>query len=195
MSQDLRGKKIAIIATDGFEQSELCEPKRALEQAGATIDVVSLSAKDIRSWNNKDWGKSISVDKVLGQVSCSDYDALMIPGGVINPDLLRKEKKAVSFVKDFLEAGKPIAAICHGPQLLIETGMLEGRKLTSYGSIKTDLINAGAEWVDEEVVTDNGLVTSRSPADIPAFCKKMIEEFAEGKHSNLPSPEGFSATF
>lgn len=195
MSQDLRGKKIAILATNGFEQSELFEPKLALEKAGAEVEIVSLAQKDIKGWNKTDWGKSISVDQVLGQIDSSTYNALMLPGGVMNPDLLRKEQAAVNFVKDFIEAGKPIAAICHAPQLLIETGLLQGRKLTSYSSIKTDLINAGAEWVDEEVVVDNGLVTSRSPADIPAFCKKMIEEFAEGKHYVHPSAEGFSATF
>lgn len=193
MSQDLRGKKIAILATDGFEQSELIEPKLALEKAGADVEVISLKGKGIKAWNKTDWGRTITVDKLLKDTDASVYDALMLPGGVMNPDQLRKEQAAVNFVKDFFENGKPIAAICHAPQLLIETDFIRGRKLTSYASIKTDLINAGAEWLDEEVVVDNGLVTSRSPADIPAFCKKMIEEFAEGKHYVHPSAEGVSA--
>lgn len=194
MSQDLRGKKIAILATDGFEQSELFEPKLALEKAGAAVDIVSLKGKSIKGWNKTDWGKTITVDKLLKDAEVSDYDGLMLPGGVMNPDLLRKEESAVEFVKSFFNQGKPIAAICHAPQLLIETGLLKDRTLTSYASVKTDLINAGANWVDEEVVVDNGLVTSRSPSDLPAFCKKMIEEFAEGKHYGLPGAEGFSAT-
>ncbi len=194
MSQDLRGKKIAILAADGFEQSELFEPKMALQQAGAEVEIVSIKNKDIKAWNKTDWGKSIAVNKTLQQAKVENYDALMLPGGVMNPDHLRKEKAAVDFVKSFFEAGKPIAAICHAPQLLIETNYLQDRRLTSYPSIKTDLINAGADWVDEEVVVDNGLVTSRTPADLPAFCKKMIEEFAEGKHYLVPpSAEGFSA--
>ncbi len=193
MSQDLRGKKIAILATDGFEQSELIEPKLALEKAGADVEIVSLKGKGIKAWNKTEWGRTLTVDKLLKDADVDDYNALMLPGGVMNPDLLRKEKAAVSFVKDFFEAGKPVAAICHAPQLLIETGILPGRKLTSYASIKSDLINAGADWVDEEVVVDNGLITSRSPADIPAFCKKMIEVFAENKHYVLPSDEGYSA--
>jgi len=193
MSQDLSGKKIAILATDGFEQSELFEPKLALEKAGADIDIVSVRGKEIKAWNKMDWGKTIAVDVLLGDAIASHYDALMLPGGVMNPDQLRKEKVAVDFVKDFFEEGKPIAAICHAPQLLIETDCLRGRKLTSYASIKTDLINAGAEWIDDEVVVDNGLVTSRTPSDLPAFCKKMIEEFAEGKHYRHPGAEDFSA--
>ena len=193
MSQDLRGKKIAILATDGFEQSELFGPKLALEKAGANVEIISLNGKAIKAWNKTDWGRTINVDKLLKDVDVSEYDGLMLPGGVMNPDKLRKEQAVVNFVKDFFEEGKPIAAICHAPQLLIETGLLPNRKLTSNASIKTDLINAGAEWSDEEVVVDNGLVTGRSPADIPAFCKKMIEEFAEGKHYGLPGAEGISA--
>jgi protease I len=193
MSQDLRGKNIAILATDGFEQSELLEPKMALEKAGAAVEVVSLNGKSIKGWNKTDWGKTITVDKLLKDADASDYDGLMLPGGVMNPDLLRKESSAVNFVKSFFNEGKPIAAICHAPQLLIETGLLQDRTLTSYASIKTDLINAGANWVDDDVVVDNGLVTSRSPADIPVFCKKMIEEFAEGKHYGLSGEEGSSA--
>jgi protease I len=194
MSQDLRGKKIAILATDGFEQSELIEPKLALEKAGADVVVIAPKGKGIKAWNKTDWGRTITVDKILKEADASTFDALMLPGGVMNPDQLRKEQSAINFVKSFFKEGKPIAAICHGPQLLIETGLLDGRKLTSYPSIKTDLINAGADWVDEEVVVDNGLITSRTPADIPAFCKKMIEEFAEGKHYGHPGEEGVSAT-
>jgi protease I len=179
----LKGKKVAILSTDGFEQSELFEPKKALEQAGASVQVISLKAGEIKGWNEKNWGDSIQVDAVLGEIDAEQFDALMLPGGVINPDKLRMEEKAVQFVKAFAAAGKPIAAICHGPQTLIETGMLIGRTMTSWPSLKTDLINAGANWVDEEVVCDDGLVTSRKPADIPAFNRKMIEEFAEGIHS------------
>ena len=183
MTKKLSGKKVAILATDGFEQSELFQPKQALEDAGAEVQVVSLKSGEIKGWDHKDWGKKIKVDSVLGNVDADQFDALMLPGGVINPDKLRIEAKAVEFVLSFVESGKPIAAICHGPQLLIETGMVAGRKMTSWPSLKTDLLNAGAEWVDEEVVTDSGLVTSRKPDDIPAFNKKMIEEFAEGVHA------------
>lgn len=182
MSKVLTGKKIAILATDGFEESELFVPLKALKDVGAEVEIVSLKGSSIRAWKDKDWGKSVDVDKLVSEVSASDYNALMLPGGVMNPDKLRREETAVSFVQDFFEAGKPIAAICHAPQLLIETGFLDGRSMTSYESIKTDLLNAGADWIDEEVVSDNGLVTSRTPEDLPAFCKKMIEEFAEGKH-------------
>jgi protease I len=182
-SKELSGKTVAILATDGFEQSELFEPMKALEDAGADVRIVSLKSGDIKGWDHKDWGKKIKVDAVVGTADADEYDALMLPGGVINPDKLRMEPKAVQFVLNFVEAGKPIAAICHGPQTLIETGMVAGKRMTSWPSLKTDLINAGAEWVDKEVVTDNGLVTSRKPDDIPAFNKKMIEEFAEGLHT------------
>lgn len=180
--ESLKGYRVAILATDGFEQSELFEPKEALEEAGAEVRIVSLKKGEIKGWKHTDWGKSIRVDQALDETSEADFDALMLPGGVMNPDKLRAEKKAVSFVEGFVRSGKPIAAICHGPQLLIETGMLRGRRITSWPSLQTDLKNAGAEWVDEEVVTDNGLVTSRKPDDIPAFNNKMIEEFAEGRH-------------
>lgn len=194
MSDQLTGKRIALLATDGFEQSELFVPKEALEKAGATVEVISLANADIKGWDKKDWGKSIAVNLLVSEANPADYAGLMLPGGVMNPDKLRDNKDAVDFVTEFLESGKPIAAICHAPSLLIETELLDGRKLTSYSSIKTDLINAGAEWSDEEVVVDNGLVTSRSPSDLPAFCKKMIEEFVEGKHyGSNPSAEGFSA--
>lgn len=181
--QKLKGKKVAILSTDGFEQSELLEPRQALQEAGAEVMVISLKSGEIKGWKDKDWGDSVKVDAVLQDVQAEQFDALMLPGGVINPDKLRMDEKAVQFVKAFADAGKPIAAICHGPQTLIETGMLIGRTMTSWPSLKTDLINAGANWIDEEVVADNGLVTSRKPADIPAFNRKMIEEFAEGVHS------------
>jgi len=175
-------KRIAIVATDGFEQSELTEPKRALENEGAKADVISLESRDIRGWKEKDWGDNVKVDATIDDAKPDDYDALLLPGGVMNPDRLRMEPAVVAFVKAFVDAGKPIAAICHGPQTLIETGTLAGRKMTSFKSLRTDMKNAGAMWVDEAVVTDRGLVTSRTPEDIPAFNRKMIEEFAEGIH-------------
>lgn len=181
-TEELTGKKVAILSADGFEQSELFEPKKALEQAGAEVVIVSLKAGEIKGWNEKNWGWSIPVDAVIDDVNPEDFDALMLPGGVINPDKLRNEEKVVEFVTAFMGSGRPIAAICHGVQTLIETQLLSGRRLTSYPSLKTDLRNAGAEWVDQEVVVDQGLVTSCKPADLPAFNKKMIEEFAEGAH-------------
>ncbi len=181
--QELTGKKVAILATDGFEQSELAEPRKALEEAGATTHIVSPKAGNIRGWKDKDWGDEFTVDVILSQAKAEDYDALLLPGGVMNPDQLRLEDDAVRFVEEFFDAAKPVAAICHGPQLLIEADVVAGRRLTSYPSLKTDLLNAGADWVDEEVVTDSGLVTSRKPADIPAFNAKMIEEIKEGVHS------------
>lgn len=187
MANELSGKKVAILSADGFEQSELFEPKEALEKAGAVVQVVSLKSGEIKGWKGKDWGKSIKVDVSLDEADPQKFDALMLPGGVINPDRLRIEPKAVEFVRSFFSEGKPIAAICHGPQTLIETGMIAGRRLTSWPSLKTDLLNAGAEWVDEEVVSDQGLVTSRKPADIPAFNRKMIEEFQEGTHNRRKS--------
>ena len=186
MSEELSGTKVAILSADGFEQSELLEPKKALENAGAEVQVISIKAGSIKGWDKKDWGQSVTVDAVIDEVNPEDFDALMLPGGVINPDKLRQQEKVIEFVTAFMKSGKPIAAICHGPQTLIETGLLKGRKLTSYSSIKTDLVNAGAEWVDQEVVVDRGLVTSRKPDDIPAFNKKMIEEFAEGIHDRSP---------
>ncbi len=193
---ELSGKKVAILATNGFEQSELFDPKEALENAGAEVHVVSLKPGKITAWEGKDWGKTIEVNKVLSDALAENYDAIMLPGGVINPDLLRQEKSAIDFVRDFLQLGKPVAAICHGPQLLIETGLLKGRKMTSFQSIKTDLINAGAQWSDQAVVVDQGLITGRSPEDLPIFCQKMIEEFAGGKHyRSIRLDEGVSATF
>lgn len=183
--KDLSNKKVAILVTDGFEQSEFSEPKEAVEKAGAITHVVSLEKRKIKSWTDGNWGQEYDVDKTLDEVSVSDYDSLILPGGVINPDLLRNNEKAVNFVREFADHKKPIAAICHGPWLLAEAGILEGRKVTSYSSIKTDLINAGANWVDEEVVVDKGLTTSRNPNDLPAFCKKLVEETAEGKHKEM----------
>ena len=179
---NLSNKKVALLTEEGFEQVELTSPKEALEAAGATVHVISPKGGKIKAWNHTDWGIEIDVDKVLSEVSPDEYDALVLPGGVLNPDKLRQNKEAVSFVSTFLEEGKPVAAICHGPQMLIETGMISGRRLTSYPSLQTDLKNAGADWVDEEVVVDNGLVTSRRPDDLDAFNKKTIEEIAEGIH-------------
>ena len=178
----LNNKVIAILTEEGFEQVELTEPKEALEEAGATVHVISPKSGKIKAWNKDNWGIEIAVDVVLSDANTDDYDALVLPGGVLNPDKLRQNKEAVSFVADFLEQGKPVAAICHGPQMLIETGMISGKKLTSYPSLQTDLKNAGAIWVDEQVVVDNGLVTSRRPTDLNAFNDKMIEEIAEGVH-------------
>ncbi|MFD2552197.1 type 1 glutamine amidotransferase domain-containing protein [Bizionia sediminis] len=180
----LNSKRVAILATNGFEESELISPKKALEEAGAHVDIVSLESGTIKSWTDGNWGKTYAVDKTLDSVSQSDYNALMLPGGVINPDVLRKNKNAVSFVKSFFENHKPVAAICHAPWLLAEADVLKGRQVTSYDSIKTDIINAGAHWVDEEVVVDNGLITSRSPEDLPAFNAKLVEEVYEGKHAS-----------
>jgi protease I len=178
----LDGKRIAILATDGFEQSELLQPKKALEQAGARVDVVSPKEGEIRGWKMKDWGDKVPVDRRLSEARVDDYDGLVVPGGQINPDLLRVEPKAVQFVRDFFASGKPVGAICHGPWLLIEAGVIKGCRATSYHSIKTDMKNAGAHWVDEPVVVDKGLVTSRKPDDLEQFSQKLIEEFAEGRH-------------
>jgi protease I len=181
--QTLSGHKVAILATDGFEKSELFEPKKALEGAGAVVDIVSFKIGKIKSWDKKDWGPSIEVDLDLDDANPEDFDALVLPGGVMNPDSLRKDQKAVEFVRSFVQAGKPIGAICHGPWTLIEADGVRGRIVTSWPSLQTDLRNAGADWVDEEVVTDNGLVTSRKPDDLPAFNRKLIEEIAEGRHN------------
>jgi protease I len=179
----LKNLTVAILTENGFEQSELTSPKEAMEKAGVTVHIVSPQSKEVKAWDEKDWGITLPVDKTLEQTRPEDYDGLLLPGGVFNPDKLRQNQAAITFVKHFLETGKPLAAICHGPQTLIETGMISGRKLTSYPSIKTDLINAGVEWSDQEVVVDNGLVSSRSPKDLPAFNKKLLEELAEGVHA------------
>ena len=183
MEKSLKGKKVAILATDGFEQSELAEPLKALETAGATVHVVSPKAGAIKGWKHTEWGDSFAVDATLDQADPHHYDALVLPGGVMNPDKLRRDPQVLEFVRPFFEEGKPVGAICHGPWTLIDAGVVKGRKVTSYETIQTDLKNAGASWVDQEVVVDNGLVTSRKPDDLPAFNRKLIEEIAEGRHS------------
>lgn len=180
---NLKDLKVAILTENGFEQVELLSPKQAMEEAGVHVEVVSPQQKEVRAWDEKDWGVTVKVDKTLDSANPEDYDGLMLPGGVLNPDKLRVNKKAVDFIRHFLEAAKPLAVICHGPQTMIETEMLSGRTMTSYPSIKTDLINAGVNWVDKEVVVDNGLVSSRSPKDLEAFNKKLLEELAEGVHA------------
>jgi protease I len=179
---DISGKKIAILATDGFEQSELEVPQKKLREAGATVDVVSPKSGEIKGWDMKDWGRPVKVDKTLDEVSAQDYDAIVLPGGQINPDYLRVNQQAIAFIKDFYSAGKVVAAVCHAPWLLIEAGIVKGHRATSYKSIKTDIINAGGEWVDEQVVTDEGLITSRQPSDLEAFSAKIVEEVREGRH-------------
>ena len=178
----LSGKKVAILVADGFEQVEMTEPRKALDQAGAGTDLVSPAQGKVKGWQHTKWGDEFDVDVPLDEATPEDYDALLLPGGVMNPDKLRANPRAVHFVRAFFDQGKPVAAICHGPWTLIDADVVKGRRLTSYVSIQTDLKNADAQWVDEEVVVDNGLVTSRQPSDIPAFNRKMIEEFAEGKH-------------
>ena len=175
-------KKVAILATHGFEESELKSPKEYIEQLGWTAEIISPESGTIKSWAEKNWGAEYPVDATIANANASDYDALVLPGGVINPDKLRTNDEALSFVKAFFDQKKPVAAICHGPWTLINAGVVEGRKLTSVKSISQDLINAGANWVDEEVVVDLGLVTSRTPEDLPAFNKKLVEEINEGKH-------------
>ncbi len=183
-SNRLQGKKIAILATDGFEQSELLSPQAALLEAGADIDVVSIKEGQIKAWNEDKWGEKVTVDKLAANANTADYDALLLPGGLFNPDSLRQDSDAKAFVDGFFGAkkNKPVAAICHAPWLLAEINKLRDKKVTSYPSIKSDLINAGANWVDQEVCVDQGLVTSRSPADLDAFNAKFIEEILEGKH-------------
>lgn len=183
-SMKLKGKRVAILATDGFEQSELFSPREALEKNGAEIDIISDHPGEIKGWEKGNWGKSIAVDKTLEYTNESYYDALMLPGGVMNPDKMRMNNKAIDFIKSFMSSGKPVSAICHAPQLLIEAGMVKNRKLTSWPSIRKDLENAGAEWYNKEVVVDNGLVTSRSPEDLQAFNAKMVEEIIEGVHKD-----------
>lgn len=178
----LKGKKVAILVAEGFEQVELTEPRQALDEAGAQTSIVSPESGEVQAWNHFEKGQRFKVDLPLARASARDFDALLLPGGVANPDQLRVNPEAVAFVREFFEAGKPVAAICHGLWPLIDAGVIRGRKVTSWPSLKMDLRNAGAEWSDQEVVTDNGLVTSRKPDDIPAFNRKMIEEFAEGQH-------------
>ncbi|TML63449.1 MAG: type 1 glutamine amidotransferase [Actinobacteria bacterium] len=183
MANELNGKRVAIVATDMVEQVELLGPRRALDEAGAKTELISLEPGEIQGFNHYDKGDKIPVDRTIEEASADEYDALMLPGGVGNPDTLRMDENVVSFVRDFFEQGKPVAAICHGPWLLVEAGVVRDRTVTSWPSIQTDIRNAGGNWVDKEVVVDQGLVTSRKPDDIPAFNAKMIEEFAEGKHA------------
>ncbi len=182
--KDLTGKKVAILVDEGFEQVELIKPRKALDRLGAQTQVVSPQEGEVRGWNVKRWGKSVAVDVPLHTADPSAFDALLLPGGVMNQDKLRMNPKAVEFVKHFIDARKPVAAICHGPWTLVEAGAVRGRTLTSWPSLQTDIRNAGGNWVDEEVVTDRGIVTSRKPDDIRAFNKKMIEEFAEGERAS-----------
>jgi protease I len=182
MAGELNGKRVAFLFTEGVEQAELTEPLKAVRDAGADTDLISLETGEVEMWQHFDKGEKITADRAVGEANPADYDGLVLPGGVANPDQLRTDEKAVSFVRSFVESGKPLGVICHGPWLLVEADVVRGRKLTSWPSIRTDLRNAGAEWVDEEVVVDQGLVTSRKPDDLPAFCAKIIEEFAEGVH-------------
>ncbi len=179
----LAGKRVAIIATDMVEQVELAEPRKALEEAGAKTDLLSLKPGKIQGFNHYDKADEHDVDRLIEEADVSEYDALLVPGGVGNPDTMRMDENAVQFVREFVQSGKPAAVICHGPWLLAEAGVVRGRRLTSWPSLQTDIRNAGGEWVDEEVVVDNGLVTSRKPEDIPAFNAKMLEVFAEGVHA------------
>jgi protease I len=183
MEQKLRGRKIAILVTHGFEQVELTEPRKALQQAGADTKVVSPAEGKVKGWNFTEWGDEIPVDVPLPQARAEDYDALLLPGGVMNPDQLRVMPPALAFVREFFESRKPVAVICHGPWTLIDAGVVRGRRITSWPSVRTDLVNAGADWVDGEAIVDHGLVSSRKPDDIPQFNAAMIEEFAEGRHA------------
>lgn len=180
---ELNGKKVAILVEKGFEQVEMTEPRQALDNAGAETHLISPQEREVRGWNHTEWGDAFEVDVPLNRARPEDYDALLLPGGVMNPDKLRTNPEAQRFVRHFFEAGKPVGAICHAPWMLIDAGVAKGRKLTSYPSLQADLKNAGAQWVDQEVVVDNGLVTSRKPDDIPAFNRKLVEEVAEGRHT------------
>ncbi|GHA31629.1 protease [Salinimicrobium marinum] len=175
-------KRVAILATNGFEESELKSPKEAMEKEGFKVDIVSLESGKIKAWDQGNWSNEYTVDRTVKEASADEYNALMLPGGVINPDYLRRDENALKFVRTFFEQKKPVAAICHAPWTLISAGVVEGREMTSFNSIKDDLVNAGAKWVDKEVVVDQGFVTSRNPDDLPAFNKKLIEEVKEGKH-------------
>lgn len=179
---NIQGKKVAILVADGFEESEYEAPKKELEHAGATTTTISLKKGEVRGWAKKDWGKMVKVQMAIEDADCNDFDALVLPGGVMNPDILRQNEDVLHFVKNFFVEGKPVAAICHGPWTLIDADVVDGRRMTSYKSLKTDLQNAGADWIDESVVVDNGLITSRFPEDLPNFCRKLIEEIAEGIH-------------
>ncbi|SHF38263.1 protease I [Modicisalibacter ilicicola DSM 19980] len=183
MSQQLTGKRVAILATHGFEESELSVPKAKLDSQGITVHVIAPDSQGIRAWAGNDWGDTYDVDKPLDEADSTDYHALVLPGGLFNPDTLRQNDKALDFVRHFFEAGKPVGAICHAPWILINAEVVKGRKMTSFPSVAQDLRNAGADWVDEEVVVDSGLVTSRKPDDLDAFCSKLLEEIGEGRHS------------
>ncbi|HUF89310.1 MAG TPA: type 1 glutamine amidotransferase domain-containing protein [Gemmatimonadota bacterium] len=190
--QDLSGKNVAILVANGFEQIEMTDPREALHEAGATTDLVSIEDDEVKGWEHTEWGDTFDVEVRMDDADADEYDALLLPGGVMSPDHLRRDERVHRFVRAFFEAGKPVAAICHGPWTLIDAGVVKGRRMTSYHTIQTDLKNAGADWVDEEVVVDQGLVTSRSPDDLPAFDEKMIEEFAEGRHAG--QREGAAST-
>jgi protease I len=181
MGQNLNGVKVAILATDGFEESELLEPRRALDEAGATTEVISLKTGRIKGWNHKEWGKEVAVDKALESADAKNYDALLLPGGVMNPDTLRMDRQAVEFVKAFFSAKKPVGAICHGPWTVIEAGAAKGRTMTSWPSLKSDIQNAGGNWVDQEAVVDGNLVTSRNPKDIPAFNREVAKLLSDAR--------------
>ena len=190
MAKDIKDLKVAILVTDGFEQQELTGPREALDAAGANTMIVSPKDGEVEGWNHYEKGDKFPVDVPLAGAKAGDFDALLLPGGVANPDQLRMKPEAVKFVKEFFDAGKPVAVICHGPWTLIEAGVVKGRRMTSWPSVKTDLINAGAQWVDEAAVVDNGLVSSRNPNDIPVFNQRMIEEFAEGRHRTETAAAG-----
>ena len=191
MADELNGKKVAIlVANEGAEQVELTEPRKAVEDAGAEVDLIALEEGEVQAFNHLDKGDTFPVDRTVADASAGDYDALLLPGGVANPDHLRADEDAVSFVRDFFAQGKPVGVICHGPWTLVEADVLKGRTITSYPSIRTDIVNAGGTWVDEEVVVDAGLVSSRNPDDLPAFCAKVVEEFAEGVHEEQKSSVG-----
>lgn len=181
MTQRLNGIKVAILVADGFERVELTEPRKALDKAGATTHVISPNEDEVTSWDSTDWGQSVKVDLPVCAARAGDYDALLLPGGVMSPDQLRTNRAALDFVKACFDFGKPVAVICHGPWTLIDAGVIWGQSITSWPSLKTDLVNAGADWLDEEVVVDQGLVSSRKPGDLPAFIRAMIEEFAVGR--------------
>jgi protease I len=189
MNEKLQGKKIAIVATDGFEQVELTEPKKALEAAGATVHVISPKPGQIKGWKSTNWGETTKVDRTLDEAKPAEYDGLVLPGGQMNPDKLRIEPKAVAFVTEFFNSGKPIGAICHGPWMLVEAGVLKNKTLTSWPSIRTDIRNAGGHWVDEDVVTDKSLTTSRRPDDLPVFNERLIREFSHGTPSQRSPPD------